>query len=72
VRRLVRALIRQGMRQGWQRGVLRENRAFLILGALALLANLAGRAMGREAEVVFSEQLKPGETFRIFHEPHSS
>lgn len=69
VRRLVRSLLRQAMRQGWQRGVLGDNRAFLVVGAAALLAHLAGRAMAREVEVVFSEPLKPGEAFRVFHEP---
>lgn len=67
--RLLRTLLRQGMRAGWQRGVLDDNRAFLVVGAAALLAHLAGRAMAREVEVVFSEPIRPGETFRIFHEP---
>ncbi len=67
--RLVRYLIRHGMRQGWRRGVLGDNRVFLVIGALALLGNLLGRASGGAAEVVFSEKLAPGETFQIFHEP---
>lgn len=69
IARLLRSLIRQGMRQGWQRGVLGDSRAFLVLGAMALLAHLAGRAMAREVEVVFSEPLRPGEAYRVFHEP---
>ncbi|MCL2394244.1 MAG: hypothetical protein FWC87_06095 [Acidimicrobiaceae bacterium] len=69
IRRLVASLLRQGMRQGWQRGVLGDSKAFLVVGAMALLAHLAGRAMAREVEVVFSEPLRPGETFRVFHEP---
>jgi len=67
--RLLMSLFRQGMRQGWQRGVLGDSRAFLIVGAMALLAHLAGRAMSRQVEVVFSEPLRPGEAFRVFHEP---
>jgi hypothetical protein len=69
VKRLVRYLIRSGMRQGWRRGVLGGNRAFLVVGALALLGNLLGRAAGRTEDVVFLEKLAPGETFQIFHEP---
>jgi hypothetical protein len=69
--RLVRYLIRHGMRQGWRRGVLGDSRAFLIIGGLALLANLLGRASGGTADVVFSEKLAPGETFQIFHEPRA-
>lgn len=69
MKRLIRFLVREGMRQGWRRGVLGDSRTFLVVGAMAVLAHLAGRALGREVEVVFSEPLRPGETFRIFHEP---
>jgi hypothetical protein len=69
--RLARYLIRHGMRQGWRRGVLGDSRVFLIIGGLALLANLLGRASGGAADVVFSEKLAPGETFQIFHEPRA-
>ena len=69
IRRLIRSLVRQGMRQGWERGVLGDSRAFVVVGAMALLAHLAGRAMARRVEVVFSEPLRPGEAFRVFHEP---
>jgi hypothetical protein len=71
VTRLARFLIRQGLRQGWRRGVLGDNRVFLVIGGLALLGNLLGRASGGAAEVVFSEKLAPGETFQIFHEPNA-
>ena len=69
MKRLASQLIRLGMRQGWQRGVLGDSKALLVIGAMALLAHLAGRAMARPVEVVFSEPLQPGEAFRIFHEP---
>lgn len=49
--------------------MLGDSRAFVVIGSLALLGNLAGRAIGRQADVVFSEALRPGETFQIFHEP---
>jgi hypothetical protein len=71
IRRLFRSLIRQGMRKGWQEGVLGESRTYLILGAIALLAHLAGRAMARPVQVVFSEPLHTGEAFQVFHEPQS-
>ncbi|MBO0691621.1 MAG: hypothetical protein J2P58_01880 [Acidimicrobiaceae bacterium] len=67
--RLIHWLLRQGMRQGWRRGVLGDSRAFLVIGAMALLAHLFGRAVARDVEVVFSEPLRPGEAFRVFHEP---
>ena len=66
--RLIRAGIRYGMRQGWSRGVLDGNWAWITIGGLALLGHLLGRA-GRGPEVVFSEKLAPGESFRITHLP---
>lgn len=71
IRRLIHSLVRQGMRKGWQEGVLGDSRTYLILGAMALLAHLAGRAMARPVQVVFSEPLSVGEAFQIFHEPQS-
>lgn len=67
--RLVRFAVREGLRQGWRRGVLGNNRAFLVIGGVALVGHLAGRTFNGEPEVVFSEKLRPGETFRIVHEP---
>ena len=56
------------MREGWRRGVLGGNPAWTAVGALGLLGYLAGRAWHREADVVFSEKLLPGQTLRIHHE----
>lgn len=67
--RLLRPLIRHGLRRGFRQGVLEGNRAWIVVGGVALLAHLGGRAIGREAEVVFSEPLRPGQTFRITHQP---
>ncbi len=64
----MRRLFRLGMRQGFRRGVLDGNRAWVVVGGIALLGHLAGRVSGREADVVFSEVLAPGESFRITHE----
>jgi hypothetical protein len=71
VTRLVRWALRQGMRRGFERGLLDGNRAWVVVGSLALLSHLAGRALHREPEVVFSERLLPGESFRITHEARS-
>lgn len=68
MRRLVRLVLRQGMRRGFDRGVVQGNRGWVVVGGLALLGHLAGRALHREPEVVFSQQLKPGESVRITHE----
>jgi hypothetical protein len=67
--RLLRFGVRHGLRQGWRRGVLGNIRAFLVVGGVALVGHLAGRVLGGEPDVVFSEKLLPGETFRITHEP---
>lgn len=68
MKKLLRLALRQGMTRGWERGVLDGSRGWVFVGALALLGHLAGRAMHREPEVVFSEKLRPGDAFRITHE----
>jgi hypothetical protein len=61
--------IRAALRLGWQRGVVEGRRGWAMLGGLALLGYLGRRAMRREAQVIFSEVLQPGESLRISHEP---
>lgn len=61
-------LVRTLLRQGWRRGVVGGNPAWTAACGLGLLGLLAGRAWHREAEVVFSEKLAPGEILRITHE----
>lgn len=63
--------LRFAMRRGWYRGVLEGNRAWTVVGAAALLFYLGGRALRREPDVVFCEELKRGETFRVRHEAAS-
>jgi hypothetical protein len=53
------------MRLGLDRGLFGGNMIWLVLGALALLGHLAGRAMQREVEVVLRADLKPNETYEI-------
>jgi hypothetical protein len=56
---------RFGMRQGFRKGLLDGNRAWIVIGGAALLAHLGGRALGAEPDLVFSEVLRPGESFVI-------
>ncbi len=67
MRRLLRLALRAGMARGWRRGVVEGNRTWVVVGGLALLGHLAGRALAREEEVVFRELIKPGESFRVTH-----
>lgn len=61
--------VRAALRLGWQRGVMEGRRGWAVIGGLALLGYLGRRAMHREAQVIFSEVLQPGESLRISHEP---
>jgi hypothetical protein len=56
------------MRRGFDRGLLDGNRPWVIIGGLALLGHLAGRAMSRRPETVFFERLEPGDALQIVHE----
>jgi hypothetical protein len=69
MKRLIRILVRAGVRNGWRRGVVDGNRTWIVVGGLALVGHLAGRALSRQEEVVFKELLKPGESLRITHLP---
>jgi len=62
-------LVRMGLRQAWRRGVLGGNRGWIVVGGVALLGHLAGRGRRRPPDVVFSEELPPGQVLRIAHEP---
>jgi hypothetical protein len=63
------ALIRLGLRRGWRHGVVNGNRAWLAVGALALLMRMLQRAIAKEESVVFREVLQPGDRIIITHEP---
>lgn len=56
------------MRQAWRRGVLGGSSAWTAIGGLAVVGYLGGRALRRQADVVFSEELAPGQSIRITHE----
>jgi hypothetical protein len=59
------------MRQGLDRGLVEGSSGWFVIGAVSLLATLAGRAMRRQPELVFSSRLSVGETFEISHEARS-
>jgi hypothetical protein len=61
-------LIGLGLRRGWRQGVLEGNRAWLLVGGLALTMRVIQRMAGKEEKVVYSEQLRPGETLVITHD----
>ena len=68
---LVDRAIRAGIRRGWSRGVGDGQRVWLIVGGAAVIARLARRALHREPEVVFSEKIRPGESFVVTNEARS-
>lgn len=68
---LLRRFFRWAMRQAWRRGVTSGSRTWTLAGGAALLGWLATKTLHREAEVVFSEKLAPGESIRVFHEPQT-
>ena len=63
--------VRFGLRRGWERGILDGNSTWVVIGGMALLAYLAGRALPRSAQTVFSQVLEPGDGLRITHEAPS-
>jgi hypothetical protein len=65
---LVARLVRRMMRESWRRGIVGGSPTWTVAGGLALLGYLAGRGWERQAEVIFSEPLQPGQTFQITHE----
>ncbi|HET9077786.1 MAG TPA: hypothetical protein VFN68_12710 [Acidimicrobiales bacterium] len=66
---VVDRLARAAMRQSWRRGVVGGSSAWTVLGGLALIGYLGRRAVRRDVDVVFSEELAPGQSIRITHEP---
>ncbi len=69
MKRLLRSVIKAGMRHGFRKGVTEGNRAWVVIGGIALVGHLAGRAIGRKEEIVFSEPLRAGQSFQITHLP---
>jgi hypothetical protein len=63
----MRGLLSWAVRKGLRRGVLEGETPWLVLGAVALLAQLSLKVLKRRPEVVFSEKLGPGEQLIITH-----
>jgi hypothetical protein len=63
--------VRFGMRRGFDRGLVDGRSAWIVIGGLALLAHLAGRALSRRPETVFSELLQPGDAIQIVNDTHN-
>jgi hypothetical protein len=64
----IRTAVRFALRNGWERGVLDGDRAWLVIGGAAAIAYLAGRALPRRPETVFSSLILPGEGLSITNE----
>jgi hypothetical protein len=71
VKQLIDRALRIGMRRGLDWGLLEGSKGWVVIGGLALLGHLAGRAMGRRPETVFFERLEPGDAIQVIHESHS-
>ncbi len=63
------ALISWALRTAWHRGVREGSRPWLIAGGVALAVRMLRRAAAREESVVYREELRPGESLIIAHEP---
>lgn len=55
-------------RAGFRKGVLGGNRAFLVIWLVLAGIKLVKRLAGGNDEVVYSEELQPGERLIISHE----
>jgi hypothetical protein len=64
-------LIALALSKGWREGVLKGSRPWMVAGGLALAVRVFQRAAAREETVVYREELPPGETLTIAHEPPS-
>ena len=56
------------LRQGFRRGVLGGSRRWLVIGGAALGARVLGKLARREPEVVYCEELSPGESLLVAHD----
>jgi hypothetical protein len=63
------ALLTYLRKNGLHRGLLGGSRPWMIVGGAAWGLRLLQRAAGNEPRVVYCEELKPGETVVIRHEP---
>ncbi len=64
-------LLSWAVRKGLRRGLLGGETPWLVVGAVALMAQLALKVLNRQPEVVFSEKLGEGEQLIITHRARS-
>lgn len=55
------------LRQGWRRGVQGGSRPWLVAGAAALAVSALHRLSAKAEEVVYRDELQPGQTVVIRH-----
>jgi hypothetical protein len=60
-------LVRLLLRHGWRRGVLGGSRPWVVAGGVALGVRVLQKLIASEEKVVYSEELRPGETLVIDH-----
>ena len=60
-------LARLMFRNGVRRGLIGGSRPWLVLGGIGATVQLLRKLGGSEPKVVFTEELRPGETFVIAH-----
>lgn len=65
-------MIRFLTRYGTTRGIFGGSRAWTAVAILAWAVRLAQRSRGKEAKVVYSEVLHPGQTIEVRHLPDPS
>lgn len=61
---MLRFLIRNGVRKG----LLGGSRPWLVLGGAAMVLRVVRKLGGSEPEVVFCDELKPGEAVVVAHD----
>lgn len=66
---LLGRLLRMAMSRGWRRGIGDGNRAWAVVGGVALATHLARRILRRDEETVIRELLRPGESFVVTNLP---
>jgi hypothetical protein len=67
----VNRLLRAAMRQGWRKGVVGGNRAWIVVGGLAVVGHLGRRALTRSEDVLWSGEVAPGQVVTVQHLPPS-
>lgn len=60
-------MIRYLSRVGFRRGLLGGSRAWTSVGVVAFALRALGRMAAREPEVVYREELQPGQTLVVSH-----